>query len=206
MNVPRFTLPLLLHLHAWAMRRPYFKLPGYMARGWVLGYHSAARNHDNRQWHGRTLGRLHAWLTERLACRAHTILRSDSDRALHDHPVDSISVVLDVGYWEVCAPTAAAVRWPTIYATVLHYARHADPAVDGALLAAFGIHWRGPGAVVFRRAEDAHRLILPLGAGPAKTLWIIGRKRRSWGFHAPGGWKHWREYLGIDPKGDKCQP
>lgn len=198
MKLPACTLPALLRLHAWGMRRPYFDLPGYMLRGWVLGFHSATRNHDSPAWLGWSGGRLHTWLTDRIAIRAHTILRSDRDRARHDHPVDSISVVLAEGYWEVCEPTAAAVRWPTIYATLLDYSRFAAPETDGALLEAFGIHWRGPGCVVFRRAEAAHRIVIPVGGAPAKTLWIIGRKRRSWGFHAPGGWVHWREYLGID--------
>jgi hypothetical protein len=197
MKLPTFTLKPLLRLHTWAMRRPYFHLDGYMQRGWVLGYHSAARNAGNPTWHGRTLGRLHAWLTERAACRAHTILRSDHDRARHDHPVNSISVVLDGGYWEVCEPPEAGVRFPEFYGRLLHFVPFAQPA-DRELLAAFGIHWRGPGAVVYRRAEASHRLVIPVGGTPARTLWIVGRKRRSWGFITPEGWKSWRQYLGVD--------
>lgn len=199
MKIPAFLLPLLMRLHAWAMRRTYFDLPGYMNRGWLLGYHSAARNHDNKHWHGRTLGRVHAWITERFAARAHTIMRSDRDRALHDHPVDAISIVLQGGYWEVCMPTTAAVRFPAQYAAMLDYLRFANPEVDAQLMAAFGIHWRAPGAIVYRRAEAAHRLVIPVGNPPAKTFWLIGRKRRSWGFHDRDGWKHWRDYLGIAP-------
>ncbi len=196
-TLPAPLLPALLRLHAWAMRREYFDLPGYMNRGWLVGYHSAARNHDNKQWHGRTLGRLHAWITERIAIRAHTILRSDNERHLHDHPVDSISIVLQGGYWEVCAPTPAAIRFPAQYIAMQDYLRFAMPEKDAELMAAFGMHWRGPGSIVCRRAEQAHRLVIPSGNPPAKTLWVLGKKRRSWGFHTSDGWKHWRDYLGI---------
>ncbi len=198
MNLREILLPPLRRLHAQAMRRPYFDLAGYMRRGWLLGYHSAARNHDNRHWHGKTLGRVHAWLTERIAIRAHEILRSDADRHRHDHPVDSISIVLGPdGYWEVSEPTALAVRWPSIYAALLDYVKCADTETDAPLMAAFGIHWRGPGCIVARSAEASHRLVLPMGSQPVKTLWVMGRKRRSWGFHTPGGWVGWRKYLGI---------
>lgn len=208
MKLPAFLLPPLLRLHAWGSRRPYFDLPGYMQRGWVLGYRSAERNAGNPEWHGHAGGRLHAWLTSKVAIRAHTILRSDDDRALHDHPADSISVVLDGGYWEVCEPTAAAIERPHTYGLVLEHLQFARSVVASphiVLMArAFGVHWRGPGAVVYRRAEAAHRLVIPTGHGPARTLWLIGPKRRSWGFHAPGGWRHWRDYLDVPEKGGEA--
>ena len=94
MKLPAWTLPLLLRVHAWGMTRPFFDLTGYMLRGWVLGFHSSMRNDGNRSWHGRTRGRLHAWLTSKVAIRAHTVLRSDNDRHLHDHPCGSLSIVL----------------------------------------------------------------------------------------------------------------
>lgn len=206
MRLPHWTLRPLLALHAWGMRRPYYDIHSageglYMARGWVLGYHSRDRNEvrspDAPAWHGRTLGRLHAWLTRRVAIRAHVTHRSDHDRALHDHPVSAISVVLENGYWEVTEPTDHAKRWPVVYARWMEFLPFSEPDRDDDLLRPFGIHWRGPGAVVYRPAEMPHRLVLPVGRGPAKSLWIMGRKRRSWGFHAPRGWVGWREYLGI---------
>ena len=97
MKLPAWTLPLLLRVHAWGMTRPYFDLTGYMLRGWVLGFHSAMRNDGSRTWHGRTRGKLHAWLTSKVAIRAHTVLRSDNERHLHDHPAASLSIVLEGG-------------------------------------------------------------------------------------------------------------
>lgn len=206
MKLPAFLLPPLLRLHAWGSRRPYFDLPGYMLRGWVLGYRSAERNAGNPLWHGKAGGRLHAWLTSKVAIRAHTILRSDHDRALHDHPADSISIVLDGGYWEVCEPTKVALALPDLYPEVLAFLQGATPPSPrlASVLPALGIHWRGPGTVVFRRAEAAHRLVIPAGQGPARTLRAIGPKRRSWGFHAAEGWRHWREYLGASEKGGEA--
>lgn len=53
--------------------------------------------------------------------------------------------------------------------------------------------WRGPGAFVFRRAEDFHRVrLLPESEGRAVTwtLFFVGRRRRHWGFlPEANGWR-----------------
>lgn len=94
----------------------------------------------------------------------HQFLRSDDDRALHDHPWASCSLVLDGSYVE-------------------------HKIADG------GIHYRRRcrvGHVIFRRAKTAHRIEIDKGA--AWTLFVTGPVVRSWGFHCPGGWVHWREF------------
>lgn len=109
--------------------------------------------------------------------RIHRILRSDADRHLHDHPWSCISVVLRGGYWEVMPKDPE------------------QPASDDRRHHI--VEWRGPGAIVSRRAEDRHRLILPEGRD-CWSLFIVGRKDREWGFHdpcAPNSWVHWREYV-----------
>ena len=53
------------------------------------------------------------------------------------------------------------------------------------------------GECVYRGPEFAHRLELIDGA-PAETLFITGPKVRSWGFHCPQGWIHWRDFVGDD--------
>lgn len=50
--------------------------------------------------------------------------------------------------------------------------------------------------VTFRRPETPHRIALFPGR-PAATLFITGPWRRSWGFHCPQGWRHWRDF--VDP-------
>lgn len=116
----------------------------------------------------------------------HVVLRSDDDRALHDHPWFSFSIVLDGGYFE-----------HTIRAGGIHRKI-----------------WKGPGSMSFRWTGSlAHRLELkrvslmeaPLSAlagreveisdatnmkveVPATTIFITGPVLRRWGFHHESGW------------------
>ena len=96
----------------------------------------------------------------------HVILRSDDDRALHDHPWWSLSIVLSGTMLEVLPGDVRRSLWA--------------------------------GAIVLRRAEDAHRLEIRDG-GFCKTLFITGPRIREWGFHCPRGWKHWKDFVS---KGD----
>lgn len=50
----------------------------------------------------------------------------------------------------------------------------------------------GPGKLVYRPAEFQHRVML--NGGPAWTLFIVGRKRREWGFWCRRGFVHWTEF------------
>jgi len=112
-----------------------------------------------RRWH----------LTERRPERwkvyLHNILRDDDDRALHDHPSCSISIILRGGYIE-----------------------HFPDCVKR----------RYPGMVIFRRAEQPHRLELHRDKNgksiPAWTIFIFGPKVREWGFHCRDRWVHWRDF------------
>jgi hypothetical protein len=188
-----------------ALGTPYFHLPGYMLRHWVFGDRSPERNADNERWHGRRGGWLYRMLARLVAVRAHTILRSDADRALHDHPFASVSIVLKGGYWEVCEPNEHARALPAIYALLLEQLPwlEVNPR-STATAASYNVHWRGPGSVVFRRAAAAHRLVLPGSDGrdpgdeAARTLFVMGAKCQGWGFY-PHGTEHakvpWREYL-----------
>lgn len=100
----------------------------------------------------------------------HHLMRSDHDRALHDHPWPFISIVLKGGYLEV----------------------H-DQTIDGSTF----IQYHGRGSVLVRPAEWRHRFMLE---SPAWALVIVGRRARPWGFFTPGGWCWWRKYddsLGI---------
>lgn len=114
------------------------------------------------------------WLFKRRAewikIYLHNLLRDDEDRALHDHPAHSVSIILWGGYIE-------------------HFPRGVKKN-------------RRPGMIVFRRAEQAHRIELyrddegnPVSAW---SIFIMGRKTREWGFHCPNGWRHWRIF--CDPK------
>lgn len=46
----------------------------------------------------------------------------------------------------------------------------------------------------FRKAERFHRIV-KLNRIPTKTLCIVGRRRRDWGFDTDRGWERWDEYI-----------
>jgi hypothetical protein len=114
----------------------------------------------------------------------HKFLRPDDDRALHDHPWCSLSMLLRGSYMEVTEYTAVtdagesvpALQWKT-------YER---------------------GAVIARWPTHKHRIDLFLESAakltfkPAWTLFITGPTWREWGFHCPKGWVHWRRFITGD--------
>lgn len=67
-----------------AQKTPYFHLDGYMNRWWFI---------KSRKWYDKVFG----------GARVHQILRSDSDRHLHDHPWPYCTIILKGGYTEVTA-------------------------------------------------------------------------------------------------------
>lgn len=92
----------------------------------------------------------------------HHFMRSDDDRALHDHPWWNLSVLLRGRYVEHTIAAGGINR------------RTEMRAGD----------WK------FRRARAAHRIELVDGA--CWTLFITGPRLREWGFHCPRGWVHWK--------------
>lgn len=104
----------------------------------------------------------------------HEILRSDEDRAGHDHPWANTSMLIEGGYEEVV------------------YCPERPWEEDRRVL-------RTAGDVVTRWAHDTHRLIVPEG-GRAVSLFMTGPKLRDWGFWCPNGkgWVHWRDFTAGD--------
>ena len=119
----------------------------------------------------------------------HKILRDDEDRAMHDHPAASLSVVLRGGYYEITqGPDTSEQR-----------------------------RWHGPGSVITRWGKTPHRVELagtvrPLLSAsddypeitciskvgsdlrPSWSLFFLGPRTRVWGFHCPLGWRPWTEF------------
>lgn len=95
----------------------------------------------------------------------HKILRSDDERALHDHVGDNLSIILWGHMLEVRDPA-----WPRVH------------------LGHFPFRF-----ICWRRAELPHRLEVPWG--PVWTLWLRGPHRRRWGFHCKQGWRDATVYL-----------
>jgi hypothetical protein len=102
----------------------------------------------------------------------HQFLRSDDDRALHDHPWANCSVLLRGEYTE-----------HTIAAGGVEHRRVL----------------RAPGLRVRLSGRFAHRV--ELHAGPCWTLFITGPRYREWGFHCPAGWIPWQKFTASDDPG-----
>lgn len=102
----------------------------------------------------------------------HHFCRSDDDRALHDHPWWNLSVLLSGRYVEHTI-SAGGVNVRTE---------------------------RRAGEMKFRGATAAHRI--ELVDGPCWTLFLTGPIIRSWGFHCPRGWVHWREFTKPENPGE----
>lgn len=95
----------------------------------------------------------------------HQFLRSDDDRALHDHPSWNLSILLFGAYTE-----------HTIAAGGVNHAKVYEA-----------------GQMKFRFAKTAHRV--ELHNGPCWSLFINGAKLRNWGFHCPKGWRPWQQFV-----------
>ncbi len=112
----------------------------------------------------------------------HQFLRSDDDRALHDHPWANASILLRGGYLE-------------------HL-----PGVDGRdelrllLAPAVRVRWSG---------RLSHRIELLVDAvvdgipqeRSCWTLFITGPRYREWGFCCPQAWIHWKKFTAADDVG-----
>ena len=178
-----------------AKRTPYFHLPGYMNRWWLVPYNVVIER-TIPAWDGTTLKagticnalpytvtdgtgpvtwrRPIARLLQKLgiAVRVHEILRSDEGRDPHDHPWPYVTVILKGGYFET---------------------RYND---KGEFVSR---KWHGPGSILYRPAGSWHRLDLPNGM-VTTTLFITGPKVQSWGFNVGGVKVPYYEYL--EKKGD----
>lgn len=156
-----------------AKRTPYGNIDDYMERYWLVPYEE---NDPDTGCGPVSRRRPVARLFQKLgvAARINNIKRSDSDRAYHDHPWWFFTIILFGGYYEV-APL---------------YSK------SGAYIGA-ECNFYGPGTILFRRATDFHRLILPEGK-TAWTLFITGPYKQKWGFMEDPRTKvkiPYREYL-----------
>lgn len=107
----------------------------------------------------------------------HKFLRDDDERALHDHPWVSLSIILKTGYLEYLPGSRYKRRNPGKFvfrkATQAHRIKLLRPK-----------HWK----------FSIDELYKPLSAW---SLFITGPKIREWGFHCPRGWRHWREFCDV---------
>lgn len=111
----------------------------------------------------------------------HLFLRSDDDRALHDHPWANASIILRGQYVE------HRIEAGGIHAHIPRWAGD--------------WHIRPSGKI-------AHRV--ELTDGPCWSLFITGPVYREWGFHCPErGWVHWKDFTDardVGAIGKGCSP
>lgn len=156
-------------------RPPDFVIGGaehpYLRRWWLTpwrGWSERAKKHPQRWVHA--IGRLAELLPN---AYLHEFLRSDDDRALHDHPWANASILLRGEYVEHTIDAGGINR--------------------RAWLSAGNVRLRCSGRL-------AHRI--ELTNGPCWTLFITGPRYRSWGFHCPEqGWIHWERFTATDDRG-----
>lgn len=105
----------------------------------------------------------------------HKFMRSDDDRALHDHPWFNASIVLNNGYFEHYQDGTVKYQKP------------------GSII------FRGA-----REAHRIELMYGRAGTElPVWTIFIIGPKLRTWGFYCPQGWRRWTEYVEITEAGNE---
>lgn len=117
----------------------------------------------------------------------HHFLRSDEDRALHDHPWWNLSLLLKGRYIEHMP------KYPKAW--VSQGNREVIKKV------------RYPGMPIFRNAKSVHRIELfkdgsynplrvpALGEKATWTLFLTGPVIRDWGFWCPKGWVFWKKFV-----------
>lgn len=142
----------------------------YLRRWYLTPWSGLYRDVERKTWWQRLVSMLPG-------VYVHQFLRSDDDRALHDHPWPWATLLVHGSYTE-----------HRIAAGGVH---HREVFDSGTLRA----HW----------PSYAHRI--ELHAGPCVTLFFTGprvgsrpsrlRGDRSWGFHCRDGWRDWREF--TDP-------
>lgn len=117
----------------------------------------------------------------------HKLVRSDYERALHDHPWHFVSLVLRPYSEEIATPrtTSLLLDW--------HKEKHHI------------------GSLLFRRADHRHRVIIENLDKPGWTIVLTGPRVRKWGFwpkvlqdydtwQEAFKWCHWKKFnqeLGI---------
>jgi hypothetical protein len=112
----------------------------------------------------------------------HKFLRDDDDRALHDHPWASCSIILKGGYIEYQPDKTFLRKCGRIYF------RHATQAHRIELYRDVWCYGCGCWHRHFGHTYPGVRI------RPAWSLFITGPKIREWGFHCPKGWIHWTQF------------
>jgi hypothetical protein len=169
-----------LYVALWAFAGVFKRVPDWMLRKLLRehGNYTTRRQYDVRIPFDPAVApyMLRWWRIRKNAffnIYFHRVLRSDEDRALHDHPWWNFSIVLHGGYYEHTI-AAGGVHAKTFY-----------PAGS--------VRFRPSGSFAHRleleRYSDQHPAPGLRGQEkPVLTIFITGPTLRRWGFHHPEQW------------------
>ena len=150
----------------------------------------------------------------------HLFMRSDDDRALHDHPWWNASFVLDGGYvehmpkWIYLNPEPYGVDEHKLSMTPEQAWHSTAPGrnCEGWKFIGYDMQdsypvRRWPGDFVARWATNAHRVQLNTFSGiagevPCVSLFLTGPRLREWGFYCKQGWVHFKDFISARPGGN----
>lgn len=137
------------------------------------------------------------WLVPRnrfLNVYLHKVIWDDVDRALHDHPWWSFSVLLKgrLGEVDIDPDFEDPYDGTSLETPLSQYPERT--------------RFFRPGQLRLRKPYYLHRLVLPNKAEPAWTLFITGPRIRQWGFLCDKGWTLWTKFVerGKDGKMRGC--
>lgn len=108
----------------------------------------------------------------------HQFLRSDDDRALHDHPWANLSVLLRGGYIEHTVSGSRELQAPAVRVRLSGNFAHRIELLQQRLAPWPAFHMQ-----------------------PCWTLFITGPRYRSWGFHCQDRWVPWQEFTAPGDEG-----
>ena len=158
------------YLYRKAIQNPYFHLPGYMNRYWLVPFTNNRPGCGKVSFFKRPIARILQALG--ISIRLHHILRSDEGRVFHDHPWPFITILLKGSYTEIKPLFKSGMYFGESHETYF------------------------AGDVLFRRATDWHRL--EVDQGTVWTLFICFKRQQDWGFLTTADYKtHYTEYVGT---------
>ena len=125
----------------------------------------------------------------------HRFRHDDEDRALHTHPWRSASWLLENAYWEV-------LFYPLTSERIEELRSRGEPRPTVKV-------FRPEGKLTFRRAKDAHRVVLDKRSGKlcrienvevvtAFFTWFV---ENAWGFECPKRFVPWQEFVSDRDRG-----
>ena len=140
----------------------------------------------------------------------HKFLRSDDDRALHDHPWWSIGMILEGEYmehvpdlrpgWHRGKTCWDENRWTRkIHRKAYQPVFRSSKAIHRVELFLHEYVFGEPGPHHTIPGLPVHLV----GPVPVWTLFITGPKVREWGFWCPKGFRPWKEFVSLRDGGNE---